>query len=71
MSEKYKNLGTKVEHRKTPKGVINKLGENKSNISVEGKTSMSNYNTNNEPQHITILSVSSEIKRLVNSYIRK
>ena len=73
MPEKYKNLGTKVDHRKTPRSIVNKVGEAKSNMHVEEKTSALSYtNTdNNEPQHIAILGVSSEIKRMFNTYIGK
>ena len=70
MPEKYKNLGTKVDHRKTPRSIVNKVGEAKSNMHVEEKTSTLSYN-NNEPQHIAILGVSSEIKRMFNTYIGK
>ena len=69
MGREYKNLGTKIDHHKSSKGIVNKLNKKENNSHIEEKTDMLDYN--NEPQHIAILSVSSEIKRLFNNYIRK
>jgi len=68
MSEKYNARGTKVDHSKTSRSIVNKLEENKNNLNIQEETSMLKHS---EPQHITILSAFSEIKRLYNDYIIK
>lgn len=68
MGREYNNLGTKVDHHKTSRSVVNKLDKKRENIHTEEKINILDYN--NEPQHIAILGVSSEIKRLFNKYIR-